>query len=215
MAPIVSITGLSGSGKTTLLEKVVTELTKRGYTVATLKHDAHGFDIDREGKDSWRHAKAGAVSVALSSPEKFVVIKNVKKEWPPERIIHSYLTGADVVITEGYKKSAFPKIEVVRKAVSSKPVCAGDEKLLAIMSDTKIKSKAPVYNINAFKKAADIIEKQIIKKHIDAKLTLIADGQVISLKPFIEALLREGVRGMIQSLKGCEGIEEIEIRIKR
>ena len=70
MGPIVSIVGKSGSGKTTLLEKVVAELTKRGYNVGTIKHDVHGFEIDYEGKDSWRHKKAGAKTVVLSSPDK-------------------------------------------------------------------------------------------------------------------------------------------------
>jgi molybdopterin-guanine dinucleotide biosynthesis protein B len=91
MVPIVSIVGKSGSGKTTLLEKVIKELTHRGYTVGVLKHDAHGFEIDHEGKDSWRHKKAGASTVALSSPEKFAVIKDVLTEWFPERIIDAYL----------------------------------------------------------------------------------------------------------------------------
>lgn len=215
MAKVVSIVGLSGSGKTTLLEKVIAELKRRGYAVATLKHDAHGFDIDREGKDSWRHAKAGSSTVALSSPDKLAVIKKVKKEWTPEKIIHSYLDDADIVITEGYKNSPFPKIEVVRKEISSKPVCADGKNLLAIMSDVKIKSKTPVYGINDFKKAADIIEKNVIKKEKDALLSLLVDNRAVELKPFIEALLREGVRGMIKSLKGCEKAVEIEIRIKK
>ena len=67
MAPIISIIGKSGSGKTTLLEMVISELTRRGYSVGILKHDAHGFEIDHEGKDSWRHKQAGASVVALAS----------------------------------------------------------------------------------------------------------------------------------------------------
>jgi len=76
---MVSIVGKSGSGKTTLLEKVVAELTKRGYRVGTIKHDVHGFEIDHEGKDSWRHKMAGAKTVALSSPDRVAVIKDVTK----------------------------------------------------------------------------------------------------------------------------------------
>lgn len=216
MVPIVSIVGLSGSGKTTLLEKVVTELTKRGYSIGTVKHDAHGFEIDREGKDSWRHRKAGARTVALSSPDKFAVIKDVDSEWPPERLISTYLTDVDCVITEGYKKSPFPKIEVVRKAVSSKPVCAGDKLMLGYATDLKLKGgKLPVFDLNDYMGVASLIEDKIIKRHKRATVTLTVNGGNVTLKPFIETLLREGVAGMIKSLKGCEDPVEIELRIRR
>jgi len=215
MIPIVSFVGKSGSGKTTLIVKVVAELRRRGYSVGVLKHDAHGFEIDHEGKDSWRHKKAGAGTVALSSSEKFAVIKDVAKEWPPERIIHSYLNDLDVVITEGYKKSDFPKIEVLRKANSTKPIFSGDKRLLAYATDVKLKGKTPVFEIDDFKGVADLIEGQLIKKHAGETVSLVVDGSLIHLKPFIDDLLREGVTGMIRSLKGCEDADEIELRIRR
>lgn len=215
MAPIVSIVGKSGSGKTTLLEKVISELTRRGYRVGVLKHDAHGFEIDHEGKDSWRHKQAGARVVALSSPEKFAVIKDVEKEWPPERLIASYLSGVDVVVLEGFKKSPFPKIEVVRKANSSRPVCAKDKNLMAFASDFKVSRRLPVYKLNDFKGISDLIEERIIKGHRDPGVSLLVNGTNVELKPFIENLLRDGVTGMIKSLKGCGEADEIEIRITR
>ncbi len=213
--PIVSIVGVSGSGKTTLLVKVVAELVKRGYSVNTLKHDSHTFEMDRPGKDSWRHKKAGAAAIALSCPAKFAVIKDVKKEWTAERIIAGFLNDADVVITEGYKKAAFLKIEVVRAKRSKKPVCAKDPKLLAFASDMKLPGKTPVYKLSDFKGIATLIEKEIIKKHKPASITLIADGAPVSLKPFIENLLRDGVSGMVGSLKGLSRAREIEIRIRK
>ncbi|MBI5970878.1 MAG: molybdopterin-guanine dinucleotide biosynthesis protein B [Deltaproteobacteria bacterium] len=212
--PVVSIVGVSGSGKTTLLVKVVAELVKRGWRVNTLKHDAHGFSIDRKGKDSWKHKKAGASSVALSCPDKIAVIKDVKKEWPAERIIAGFLLDADVVITEGYKKAASPKIEVVRAKRSKKPVCAKDPLLLAFASDMLLPGHTPVYKLNDFRGIAALIEKKIIKKHKPASVTLIADNAAISLKPFIENLIRDGVSGMVKSLKGVRRAREIEIRIK-
>ena len=215
MAPIISIIGKSGSVKTTLLEMVISELTRRGYSVGILKHDAHGFEIDHEGKDSWRHKQAGASVVALASPEKFAVIKDTSSEWPPERIIASYFTDVDVILTEGFKKSGFPKIEVVRKANSSRPVSSKDKNLIAFASDFRVSRRLPVYDINDFKGVADLIEKQIIKKHLEPGISLIVDGQQVELKPFIENLLRDGVSGMIKSLKGCDKAKEIEIRIKK
>ena len=215
MAPIISIVGKSGSGKTTLIEKVIAELTRRGYSVGVLKHDAHGFEIDHEGKDSWRHKQAGASTVALSSPDKFAVIKDVVKEWPPERLIASYFPDVDVVVIEGFKKSPFRKIEVVRKGNSSRPVCGKDKLLIAFASDFRVSSRLPVFNINDFKGIADLIEKDFIKKHKAPGISLMVNGQAIELKPFIENLIRDGVTGMIKSLKGCSQAKEIEIRIKQ
>ncbi len=215
MVPIISIVGKSGSGKTTLIVKVVSELRRRGYSVGVLKHDAHGFEIDHEGKDSWRHKQAGAGTVALSSSEKFAVIKDVEREWPPERIIHSYLSDLDVVITEGYKKSDFPKIEVLRKANSTKPIFSGDRRLLAYVTDVRLKGKTPVYGLDDFKGVTDLIEDRIIKSHVGGNVSLVVDGNHIPLKPFIDELLGEGIKGMIRSLKGCAEACEIDIKVRR
>jgi len=215
MVPVVSIVGASGSGKTTLLEKVITRLKRRGWRVAILKHDAHGFEIDREGKDSWRHKKAGAATVALSSPDKFAVIKDTAVEWPPERIIASYLADADIIITEGYKKGPFPKIEVVRAAHSRKPVCGKDPLLLAYVTDVALKASVPIIGLDDYNGVARFIEKEVLKKAIPATVSLVVDGAHVPLKPFIEALLREAVIGITRSLKGCEKALDVEIKVRR
>jgi len=80
MVPIVSIVGKSDSGKTTLIEKLLPALTGRGYRVATVKHDVHGFEVDQEGKDSWRHKQAGAHTVVISSPNKVALIRDVERD---------------------------------------------------------------------------------------------------------------------------------------
>ena len=218
MIPIVSIVGKSGSGKTTLLEKVVAELTNRRYRVGTIKHDVHGFEIDYEGKDSWRHKKAGAATVVLSGPDKIAVIKDVEEEWHPDKLISSFIEGADIIITEGYKRASYPKIEVVRKAKSLKPICKRDKNLIGIASDIKFKSRdVPYVNINDFKGVADLIEDRFLKKQSTigkSKTNLIVNGRNISLKPFIEGLLTESVKGMVSSLKGCNNPKNIEIKIK-
>ncbi|MEK6758431.1 MAG: molybdopterin-guanine dinucleotide biosynthesis protein B [Deltaproteobacteria bacterium] len=214
MVPIVSIVGSSGSGKTTLLVKVISELVARGYRVATLKHDAHRFEIDKEGKDSWRHKQAGSCTVAISSKEKFAVIKDVSSEWPPERIIWSYLSDADIVITEGYKTSWFPKIEVVRKEHNPKPICAKDPSLIGYVSDVSLKTKKPIYKLNDFKGIATLIEKEVLKKHTLAELSIIVDGASVPLNGFSGSIIKEAVSGMVRTLKGCAGAKEIELRIK-
>ncbi|MBI5886576.1 MAG: molybdopterin-guanine dinucleotide biosynthesis protein B [Deltaproteobacteria bacterium] len=215
MVPVVSIIGTSGSGKTTLLEQVIARLKRRGWRVAILKHDAHGFEIDREGKDSWRHKKAGAKTVALSSPDKFAVIRDTAVEWPPERIIASYLTDADIVITEGFKKGPFPKIEVVRAAHSKKPVCGKDPLLLAYVTDVALKGGVPVFGLDDYNGVTRFIEKEVLRKAKPSTVSLIVDGEHVPLKPFIEVLLREAVIGMTRSLKGCEKARDVEIKVRR
>ena len=213
MIPVVSIVGRSGSGKTTLLEKVVGELTKRGYRVGTIKHDVHGFEIDHEGKDSWRHKRAGAMTVVLSSGEKFAVIKDVDVEWKPECLVSAFLSDMDIVITEGYKRAGFPKIEVIRKARSTKPVCTKTKDLLAIVSDIKIRSSIPRFDLNDFKGVVDLLEERFLSGRERRKLSLFVDNREIPLKPFIEGLLVDGIAGMIKNLKDCADPSRIEIRI--
>lgn len=218
MLPVVSIVGTSGSGKTTLLVKVVAELKRRGIRVATIKHDAHGFEIDKPGKDSWRHKKAGAATVALSSPKKLAIIKSVAREWTPERIIASSNidpTDTDVVITEGYKTGKFKKIEVIRAAHSSKSICKRDKNLIAYATDTKIKSSLPKFAIDDYKAIASFIMHEIVKKQMTSSLAIVADGKMIELNPFIEDLVTNGVLGMIRCLKGCERARTIELKVRK
>ncbi len=216
MVPIVSIVGRSGSGKTTLIEKVVGELRSRGFRVGTIKHDVHGFDIDHEGKDSWRHKEAGAEAVVISSSDGFAVVREVNKEWPPERLASSLLWEMDVVITEGYKRAGFPKIEVVRKARSTRPLTGPKKGLIAVVSDIKIKGTGiPRFDLDDFKGVADLIEEKIIRRKDRGGTSLIVNGSTVELKPFIEGMLTEAVTGMIRKLKGCEDAEYIELRIRR
>jgi len=163
MVPAVSIIGFSGSGKTTLIVKVVAELTARGFRVGTIKHDAHRFEIDREGKDSWRHKKAGAVSVLITSKEKMAFIKSTDGEVPLTEAIGTFMNDLDVVITEGYKTGDLPKIEVFRKSVSKIQACLDESALLAVVSDGPVETKKPLLDINDFMGVADIIENKIIR----------------------------------------------------
>lgn len=215
MIPVVSIVGRSGSGKTTLLEKVVVELKKRGYRVGTIKHDVHGFEIDYKGKDSWRHKRAGARTVVLSSPKRIASIKDVDKEPSLDRIRFELMPDdLDIVLTEGYKKAKNPKIELVRKALSRRPLCMGDKNLLAIASDVRFKRGIPCFDINDYKGIATFIEERFLKKAGRGRLSLLVNGRAVELKPFIENLLVDTVKGMVGSLKGCKRPKEIGIRIR-
>jgi len=112
MAAVVSFVGVSGTGKTTLIESAVRELKTRGYRVAVIKHAHHGFEIDQQGKDTWRFAQAGSDVVLVSSPDKLAIIERVSEEvWLPE-LLSKIEDKVDIVLVEGYKWASKVKIEV-------------------------------------------------------------------------------------------------------
>lgn len=160
MPVIFSIVGKSDSGKTTLLEKLIPEIRKRGYRVGTIKHDVHDFDINHEGKDSWRHKHSGAQTVALSSPAKIAIVKDVEKELTLDEIVDNYLADMDIVLTEGYKREAKPKIEIFRKDGPHKEIlCRDDKDLFAMVTDVKMQVHVPCFGLDEIVQLVDLIEK--------------------------------------------------------
>jgi molybdopterin molybdotransferase len=159
--PVLSIVGKSNSGKTTLLTKMVAELTRRGRRVVTIKHDAHSFDIDHEGKDSWRHFQAGTRATLISSPEKLAMVRRVNGEWGLDALATLLGNDADIVITEGYRGAAKPKIEVLREARSARPICAPEE-LIALATDVDIRGPMPVYGIDDVAGLCDLVEERFL-----------------------------------------------------
>lgn len=115
MIPVVSFIGRSNSGKTTYLEKLIPEMKRRGFKVAVIKHDAHGFEMDRPGKDTWRHARAGADVVCIAAPGKMAMISRLEEQLPLRELARR-IEGVDIILTEGFKAEALIKIEVLRRA---------------------------------------------------------------------------------------------------
>lgn len=165
IAKAVSFVAKSGTGKTTLLEKVITELKARGYRVGCIKHDAHQFDIDHPGKDSHRLTAAGADTMLISSPAKLAVVKQHAESPPIEELIATYFGDVDLILTEGFKKSGLPKIEVHRRERSATLICRGEENdpsLLAVASDEPLELDVPVLDLNNPAQVADFVERYII-----------------------------------------------------
>ena len=162
----VSFVAKSGTGKTTLLEKVIARLKERGYRVGVVKHDAHRFDIDHPGKDSYRLTAAGADTMLISSPEKLAMIKKHAAAPSIEELLSTYFTDVDIVLTEGFKKSSMPKIELHRKERSATLLCRGeefDQTLVAVASDERLELDVPVLDLNDALQVADFIEKSFLK----------------------------------------------------
>lgn len=164
MTPILSIVGCGKCGKTTLVERLVAELTKRGFAIGTLKHDVHGFSMDHEGKDTWRHKQAGARAVCIIGPDQVAVIRST-----PEREFSAYdavklLGPVDLVITEGFKRAGFPKIEIFSSVRNEGALlCAGDPLLLAVAGDLPVDTTLPRFDWNDISAIADFVEARFLK----------------------------------------------------
>jgi len=161
--PIVSIVGRSNTGKTTLIEKMIPELIRRGYRVATIKHNIHGFDIDHEGKDSWRHKKAGARVTLIASPHRVALIEDIERDYELSELRDRYIRDVDIILSEGFKKNAHPKIEVVRTELKHEPICTKDDNLIAVMSDKPVDRGVLCLDINDLIGIVDLIEGRFLK----------------------------------------------------
>jgi molybdopterin-guanine dinucleotide biosynthesis protein B len=155
---VIGIAGWSGAGKTTLLTRVIPCLTVRGLRVSTIKHAHHGFDIDQPGKDSHTHREAGATEVLVSSARRFALMHELRgnREWTLDALLEK-LSQVDLVLVEGFKTQAHPKLEVFRAAVGKPPLHPQDENIVAIASDGDVKAQVPVVSLDDIEAVADIL----------------------------------------------------------
>lgn len=147
MVPVVSFVGNSGVGKTTFLEKLIRVLKVRGYRVASIKHDAHKFDIDYPGKDSWRLTQAGSDVTIISSGDKLALIERLETERNLTDIVEMVADRVDIVLTEGYRGAAASKIEVSRRAHSHVLTARLDD-LIAIVTDQPFDYQVPQFGLD-------------------------------------------------------------------
>ncbi len=167
LPPVLSIIAAqSNTGKTTLIEGLIHYLKKRKYRIGVIKHDAHRFEIDKKGKDSYRFSHAGADTVVLSSAEKLAMIKNLDYNMDLETILPLF-SDTDIVIIEGYKENAFSKIEVFREKVGGNLLYHttgfSKENILAVASDVSLDLPIPVLDLNCIETIGTFIEEQILK----------------------------------------------------
>jgi molybdopterin-guanine dinucleotide biosynthesis protein B len=160
---VFGITGWKNSGKTTLTEKLIAEFCRRGWTVSTVKHAHHDFDIDIEGADSFRHRQAGASEVAVVSGRRWALMHELRGEdEPPLDAILSRLAPCDLVLIEGYKREAHKKIETRRlDARNTAPLSAGDPRIVAVAADFPPPGEVlPVFDLDDIAAIADFIETE-------------------------------------------------------
>ena len=147
---IIGLAGWSGSGKTTLITKVLPVLIGRGNKVSTLKHAHHGFDLDQPGKDSFMHRASGATEVIISSERRWAVLHELRseREWDLPALL-SKATPVDLILVEGFKREAFPKLEVYRQTNRKPLLHPDDPHIVALAADTSVsEARVPVIDLN-------------------------------------------------------------------
>jgi len=161
--PIVSFVGRSNSGKTTLIERLIPELVVAGYRVATIKHAGHGFDLDTEGKDSWRHKRAGASTVIVVSKGSLAMFSDVSSEVGVEELRERFVDrDLDLIIAEGWKSEGYPKVVVVRDQLGEVPVST--DGLLAVVSNMPIELAVPTFHPDEIKRLSELLIRHFPKR---------------------------------------------------
>jgi len=155
---IYGVTGWKNSGKTGLVERLVTEFTTRGLRVSTIKHAHHVFDVDQPGTDSHRHRQAGASEVLLASGRRVALMQELRGADEPklaELLVR--LSPVDLVLIEGYKREAHPKIEAHRASTGNPLIAPDDDTVRAVASDSELPLDRPVFDLDDTGAIADFI----------------------------------------------------------
>jgi molybdopterin-guanine dinucleotide biosynthesis protein MobB len=159
MQPVVSFVGDSGVGKTTFLEKLIREFKSRGFRVGAIKHDAHRFEIDYPGKDSWRLTEAGSDITIISSRDKLAMVERTQSDADLADIVSMVSGRVDIVLTEGYRGASASKIEVSRRAHSHVLTARLDD-LIAIVTDQPFDYAVPQFGLEEADRVAAFLERR-------------------------------------------------------
>lgn len=159
---IYGVVGWKNAGKTGLMERLVTEITGRGISVSTVKHAHHSFDVDHAGKDSHRHRVAGATEVLLSSRNRVALMHELRDDQEPTlEALLARLSPVDLVLIEGYKRDAHPKIEAHRAETGNALIAPGDDTIRAVASDVPLDLDRPVFDLNDTTAIANFILAEV------------------------------------------------------
>ncbi|OUR79410.1 molybdopterin-guanine dinucleotide biosynthesis protein B [Alphaproteobacteria bacterium 46_93_T64] len=147
---VIGISGWSGNGKTTLLENLIPALIDKGFSVSTLKHAHHKFDVDHPGKDSFRHREAGAKEVLISSKTRWALMsENIDDDELSVTELIEKMSPVDILLIEGFKKEDFRKIEIIRNDNDTEPLYKSDPTVIAVATDRNdIKTELPLLDLN-------------------------------------------------------------------
>jgi molybdopterin-guanine dinucleotide biosynthesis protein B len=213
MIPVISVVGRSNVGKTTFLEKAVKELKDRGYRLAVIKHDIHGFEVDQPGKDSWRLTQAGSDVVVLSSAEKMAMVKKPDQELSLDQLAALVADVVDIIISEGYKSADKPKIEVLRAGVSDK-VLSKEQELIALVTDQHIDLNVPQFAPDDISGVVDLLVERFLGQQKEADVSLSVNGNPVPIKIFVKDVFINTITGLVATLHGTENAKEIKVTVR-
>ena len=159
---LYGITGWKNAGKTGLMERLVADFTRRGLRVSTVKHAHHGADVDQPGRDSDRHRTAGAGQVILASPARWALMTELRgAEEPSLEALVAHLVPCDLILVEGFKSSAHPKLEAHRAATGMEPLAAGNATIRAVASDAAPQVAVPLFDLDDTHGVAAFILREV------------------------------------------------------
>ncbi len=214
MPPIISIVGKSGSGKTTLLEGLIAELKRRGYKVAVMKHSDKNLELDTVNKDSWRLSQAGSELSVLSSANKLAIFRDLTATLYPEDLSCLISWDYDLLLTEGFKGSHYPKIEVHRQEQGNDLV-SPPEQLLAVVTDQPLEIDVPQFAKDEVNQIADIIESQIRAQPKEDNVALMINHSYVPLSPSLQNLLRRTLLAMVSALRNIPEVNSLRVWLRR
>jgi molybdopterin-guanine dinucleotide biosynthesis protein B len=213
MRSIISFVGKSSSGKTTLLEKVIAELKKRGHKVAIVKHSHHKDDLDTAAKDTWRFTKAGSELSAINSLDHLAIYRRMDEFFDPQDIAKYVLWDFDIILTEGFKGSNYPKIEIHR-AEQGDELLTDPKLLIAVVTDKPLAITVPQYAHDDIKGIVDIIEKTAASQEIESELEIIINGEQKTISPKTKQALTRVFKELIPDMKNNGKVKNLHISMR-
>jgi molybdopterin-guanine dinucleotide biosynthesis protein MobB len=213
MRKILSIVGKSGSGKTTLLERLIGELNGRGRRVAIVKHSHHDNDLDTAHKDTWRYTKAGSAFSAINSLDHLAIYRRVDHFFDPRELDNTILWDYDFILTEGFKSSPYPKIEV-HTAAQGKELLTDPAQLVAVVTDEPLDVNVPQFGRDDITAIADLIET-MLRRDGEAGLQLTVNGAPLELSPSQQDVLRRTMLAMVPRAAGDGHVDSLHLSLRR
>jgi molybdopterin-guanine dinucleotide biosynthesis protein B len=210
MPPVVSIVGKSSTGKTTFLEKLLRELSERGYKVGTIKHSHHSIDFHDPKKDSYRHSQAGAAATLVSSTTSFQIIKPVPQELTIDELVRHFGDEFDLVLTEGFSRGSAPKIEIHRKEAG--PLLEVASNLFAVVSDEPLETDAQQFGLEDVKGVANLIESKFIQPNRQ-RIALYINEKKVEFKDAPDKAIQKILAAIAPQLK-AEDYSSLELHYR-
>jgi molybdopterin-guanine dinucleotide biosynthesis protein B len=213
MHPIICIVGKSGSGKTTLLEALIAELKGRGHKVAMVKHTHHNNDLDIAKKDTWRFTKAGSEISVINSLDHLAVYRRMDYFFDPQEISRFILWDYDIILTEGFKGSHYPKIEV-HNSQQGDDLLTDITELLAVVTDKPLDVDVPQFSRDEVGGIADLIEERI-RQQPGGDVDLVVNGVSAPVNSELGDLLTRTLTAMIPRSPNDGEIKSLHLSLRR